>query len=50
MQREKIRSKTARRAWSFERLEEGRGGELARLYWDSSQMRKRGERRRDISE
>lgn len=48
LQREKIRSKTARRAWSFERLEEGRGGELARLYWE--EMRKRGERRRDISE
>lgn len=48
MQREKIRSKTARRAWNFERLEEGRGGELARLYWE--EMRKRGERRRDISE
>lgn len=48
MQREKIKSKTARRAKSFERLEEGRGEELARLYWE--EMRKRGERRRDISE
>lgn len=48
LQREKIRSKAARRAWSFEkRLEEGREG-ISKVCLEV--IKKRGERRRVLSE
>lgn len=43
LQRKKIREKAAKKAWEFEkRIEQGRGGELARKCW--KKVRKRGKK------
>lgn len=40
IQREKLKGRVGLRAWGYEkRLEEGKGGELARICWE--EMRKR---------
>ncbi|KZC11684.1 hypothetical protein WN55_03706, partial [Dufourea novaeangliae] len=45
MQREKLKGKAGIRAWGYERkLEEGQGGELARMCWEEIKVRaRRGE-------
>ena len=49
LQREKLKGRAGLRAWGYERkLEEGRGGELARLCW--SEMRERAKEGRVIGE